>query len=395
MRIAYVTETWPPELNGVAATASRTVSWLRSRGHQVEVVRPRQRDERSGAVGHAEACADAYANDELRVPGMALPMYPDLRIGAPLIGRLQRRWRSTAPDLVHVATEGPLGWAACRAARRLDLPLTSDLWTHFDLYSRYYGWGAFRPVVAGYMRAFHNATDRTFVPTQALATDLHDRGFDGLGVVGRGVDAQRFDPSLRSDLLRTAWGARHADPVLLHVGRLAAEKNLPLVLRTFVAVRAVQPRARLVIVGDGPLRDELKREAGPGVHFTGAQSGGALAAHYASADILLVPSVTETFGNVTLEGLASGLAVIAYDMAAAAVHIRHGSNGLLAPAGDETEFIRLASQAAAAGPALLPLRVAARLTAERVSWDAILACFERELMQVATRQRSVVPVHAA
>lgn len=384
MRIAYVTETWPPELNGVAATASRTVAWLRDRGHDVEVVRPRQRGERNGAGG-----------GELRVPGMALPMYPDLRIGAPLTGALRRRWQSAPPELVHVTTEGPLGWAACRAARHAGLPLTSDLRTHFDLYSDYYGMGLFKPVVSGYLRAFHNATDRTFVPTLALAAELRSRGFDELSVVGRGVDAQRFDPSLRSDLLRTAWGARPDDVVLLHVGRLAAEKNLPLALQSFAAVRAVVPQARLVIVGDGPLRDRLRREAGPGVHFAGAKTGGALAAHYASADILLVPSMTETFGNVTLEGLASGLAVIAYDTAAAAVHIRHGEDGLLAPAGDEATFIRLAQQAAATGAALQPLRLAARQTAERVSWDSILSSFERELMQVAARQRGAVPVYAA
>lgn len=384
MRIAYVTETWPPELNGVAATASRTVSWLRDRGHDVEVVRPRQRGEQTGEV-----------EGELRVPGLPLPMYPDLRIGAPSIAALKRRWQAAPPALVHVTTEGPLGWAACRAARLAGLPVTSDLRTHFDLYSDYYGWGLFKPLVTGYLRAFHNATDRTFVPTRALAAQLRGRGFDEISVVGRGVDAQRFDPSLRSDLLRTAWGARPDDVVLLHVGRLAAEKNVPLAVRSFAAVRAVLPHARLVVVGDGPLRDRLKRDAGPAVHFAGAKSGGALAAHYASADILLVPSMTETFGNVTLEGLASGLAVIAYDLAAAAVHIRHGEDGLLAPAGDEAAFIRLAQQAAAAGAALQPLRMAARQAAERVSWDSILSSFECELMQVAARQRGAVPVYAA
>jgi len=384
MRIAYVTETWPPELNGVAATAARTVAWLRARGHEVNVIRPRQSDEKAGeSIG------------ELRVPGIALPMYPTLRVGAPLIAALKRRWLAAPPALVHVATEGPLGWAACRAARVLDLPLSSDLRTHFDLYSDYYGWGMLKPLVGGYLRAFHNATDRTFVPTRALAAQLRGRGFVEVSVAGRGVDAQRFDPALRSELLRSAWGVRPDGVVLLHVGRLAAEKNLPLALASFAAVREAVPDARLVIVGDGPLRDSLQRQAGPGVHFAGPKSGSELAAHYASADILLVPSLTETFGNVTLEGLASGLAVIAFDVAAAAVHIGHGANGLLAAVGDAQGFMRLAQQAAMAGPALQPLRDAARRSAERVSWDSILTAFERELLQVAARQRSGVAAYAA
>jgi len=384
MRIAYVTETWPPELNGVAATAARTVAWLRARGHDVDVIRPRQRDEQSGE-----------SDGELRVSGIALPMYPALRVGAPLIAALKRRWRAAPPALVHVTTEGPLGWAACRAARVLDLPLSSDLRTHFDLYSDYYGWGMLKPLVGGYLRAFHNGTDRTFVPTQALAAQLRGCGFNDVSVIGRGVDTQRFDPALRSELLRTAWGARADDVVLLYVGRLAAEKNLPLALASFAAVRDAVPGARLVVVGDGPLRGSLQRDAGPGVHFAGQKSGGALAAHYASADVLLMPSLTETFGNVTLEGLASGLAVVAFDVAAAAVHVRHGVNGLLAAAGDEPGFIGLACEAAALGTALQPLRAAARRTAERVSWDSVLTAFERELQQVAARARAGVAAYAA
>lgn len=384
MRIAYVTETFPPELNGVAATVARTVAWLRARGHDVQLIRPRQRGEASRD--------DA---DEWRVAGMPLPMYRALRIGAPVIAGLKARWSMLQPALVHVATEGPLGWAACRAARALTLPLSSDLRTNFDLYSRYYGWEPLAPLVGAYLRAFHNATDRTFVPTSAFAAQLRSRGFTDVAVVGRGVDAERFDPANRSDLLRAAWGARPEDPVLLHVGRLAAEKNLSLALRSFAAVRSIAPRARFVVVGDGPLRRRLQRQAGPDVHFAGEKSGSALAAHYASADILLVPSLTETFGNVTLEGLASGLAVVAFDTAAAAAHIRHGVNGMVATPGDEAEFIALATQAAQAGAGLLPLRQAARLGAVHVSWDSILGGFEQELLRLTSPQNVGAPAYAA
>ena len=227
--MAYVTETYPPELNGVSGTAARAVTWLRSRGHAVHVVRPRQPGE------------DATDSDqEWRVRGMALPMYRRLRIGMPATSGLRRRWRAEAVELVHIATEGPLGWSAGRAARTLGLPVTSDLRTNFDLYSGYYGFGALRDVVGGYLRRFHNSTDLTFVPTAALAEELRDRGFQRLEVIGRGVDAEQFAPLHRSDELRREWGAGPDDPVLLHVGRLASEKNVELVLRAFAAVRELE-----------------------------------------------------------------------------------------------------------------------------------------------------------
>jgi glycosyltransferase involved in cell wall biosynthesis len=308
VHIAFVTETYPPELNGVSATVARAVGWLRARGHLVQLVRPRQRGE-----------SERNEAEEWRVPGLALPMYRDLRMGLPVHAGLIARWTMKRPDVIHVATEGPLGWAACRAGRRLGVPVTSDLRTNFDLYSNYYGLGFMRGLVTGYLRAFHNATDCTFVPTSALAANLRERGFERLSVVGRGVDAEQFSPTRRSEQLRQAWGATPADPVILHVGRLAAEKNIPLVLRAFESIRTLQPRARLVIVGTGPLSKLLERAAPPAVLFIGELRGQELAEHYASSDIFLFPSLTETFGNVTLEALASGLVVVAFDVAATAL----------------------------------------------------------------------------
>ncbi len=380
-RIGYVTETFPPELNGVAATVALFVDHLRLRGWSVDLVRPRQ--------PHEPALDSA---DELLTRGLPLPMYPDLRLGLAYCGHLAARWRRCPPALVHVATEGPLGAAAVKAARQLGLPITSDFRTNFHAYSRHYRLGWAERAVFGYLRRFHNRTQRTFVPTPALKGALERTGFDRLAVVGRGIDHRRFSPALRSAALRADWGAGEVDPVLLYVGRLAAEKNVALALRAFDAVRQRLPRAQLVVVGDGPLQGRL-RAAHPAAHFAGARRGADLARHYASADLFLFPSLTETFGNVVLEALASRLLVVAFDDAAANAHMRSGLNGLLAAPGDEAAFIETALEAATGLFAFDTLRDAARASAETLGWDRIVQGFELQLLEVL-QAHGRAPAHA-
>ncbi|NML13525.1 glycosyltransferase family 4 protein [Azohydromonas caseinilytica] len=372
MRIAYVTETYPPELNGVALTTERAVRFLREGGHEVQLVRPRQR---------AEAPRDDA--QEWRALGIPIPMYPALRFGMARMGRFVEHWRDWRPHLVHVATPGPLGHAAVHAARRLGLTVTADFRTNFHHYSRYYRMGWAEPLIAACLRRFHNEASCCFVPTQALARQLRLNGFQRVEVQGRGVDTELFSPERRSDALRARWNA--TDPrqvVMLYVGRLAAEKNVLLALRAFQAARRLRPLTRMVVVGDGPLRARLERDF-PAAEFVGPQHGEALAAHYASADLFLFPSQSETFGNVTLEALASGLAVVAIDLAAAAQHIESGVSGLLVPPDDEEAFIRTAIRAAEMGELLAPLRHAARQAALQVRWEQVLSRFEQRLAQLA------------
>jgi glycosyltransferase involved in cell wall biosynthesis len=378
-RIAYVTETFPPEINGVAATVARFVEQLQRRNWQVDLVRPRQQH---------EAARDDI--ELLLTRGLPLPMYPDLRLGLARSAALAARWRRTQPALVHVATEGPLGAAAVKAAQQLGLPVTSDFRTNFHAYSRHYRMGWAQGAVLGYLRRFHNRTVRTFVPTPALKRELEQGGFARIDVVGRGVDHGRFSPAHRSAALRAAWGAAAHEPVLLYVGRVAAEKNIALALCAYRAVRAQVPQARLVIVGDGPLQRRLHREH-PDVHFAGPRRGYDLARHYASADIFLFPSLTDTFGNVVLEALASRLLVVAFDEAAANAHMTHGVHGLLARRGDAEGFVAAAQQAAHQLPLMQSLRDAARAAAEALGWEQVAQTFEAHLLQVI-RAHALPPV---
>ncbi|HEU4459106.1 MAG TPA: glycosyltransferase family 1 protein [Methylibium sp.] len=372
MRIAYVTETYPPEINGVALTVERCVAHLRARHGPVLLVRPRQRDE--------AARDDA---EEWRTAGAPIPMYPALRFGWATAGAVRRRLGRFRPDLVHVATPGPLGHAAARAAVAMGLPLTIDFRTNFHSYSRYYGLGLLEPMVCRYLRSLHDRADCSFVPTRAMVRQLEAQGFDRLAVVGRGVDARRFTPAKRSAALRLSWGARDDAPVLIGVGRLAAEKNVALALAAFDAVKAANPRARLVLVGDGPLEARLRAQRSD-VIFAGVQRGEALAMHYASADLMLFPSESETFGNVTLEAMASGLAVVAFDLAAAAEHIVDGASGWLAPPGDAQAYVQTALTAALAAPEdTRPLRRRAREHALAHGWPEVLETFAARLARHA------------
>ena len=391
MHIAYITETHPPEVNGVALTVARAVAHLREAGHCVQLLRPRQPGE-----------AALHSADEWRTHGGPIPMYSDLRYGLATPRRLQRAWsarvgggagagaddRGFVPDLVHVATPGPLAWAALRAARALRKPTSADFRTNFHAYSRHYGLGWLEPVVLGYLRRLHAMADCNFVPTQALARDLTSLGFERLAVVGRGVDAQRFAPQWRDASLRAAWGATDEAPVLLAVGRLAAEKNVGLVFEAYRRLRLRMPAARLVVVGDGPLRARLQMQH-PDVHFAGTQRDADLARHYASADLFLFASLTDTFGNVTLEALASGLGVVAFDTAAAGQHVQDGVSGwLAAPRPDaacDAAFHAALARAvdAAAWRPGSTLRRAARQAALRADWARVLQRFEQRLCATA------------
>jgi glycosyltransferase involved in cell wall biosynthesis len=366
LRVAVVSETWPPEVNGVAKTAARFVEALRSRGHDLQLVRPRQ------------GANDRAGSEEVLMRGMTIPRYPDLRMGLPAKAALVRLWSFRRPDVVHIVTEGPLGWSALQAAEKLRLPVVSDFRTNFHAYSSHYGVGWLKRPILAYLRKFHNRTATTLVPTETMRADLAALGFQRLKVIGRGVDTKLFDPSRRDERLRASWGAAPDGVVLLHVGRLAAEKNLPTLAAAAEAALAAQPRARLVFVGDGPARRELRARL-PRAVFAGTRTGADLAAHYASADIFLFPSLTETYGNVTLEAMASGLAVLAYDYAAAAAVIGHGVSGMLAPCGDAAAFAAHAVALASDPARARRLGEGARREALARGWDRVAAELEAVL----------------
>jgi glycosyltransferase involved in cell wall biosynthesis len=231
-----------------------------------------------------------------------------------------------------------------------------------------------------YQKWFHDRLALTLVPSPDARNKLVEAGFSKVGVLGRGVDTTLFDPARRSDELRREWGAAGDAPIALVVGRVSSEKNIELAIRAFDRMRRSCPGIVCVVIGDGPARGKLQRE-NPGVRFAGYRTGADLAACYASADILLFPSETETFGNVLIEGMAAGVATLSYDYAAAAWHCENGVNGLKVSKSDEAAFLS-AAESLLDAPLRNRLGAEARKTAESLGWPAIVADMERIFREV-------------
>ena len=377
LRLAIVTETYPPEVNGVALSLSRFVEGLAHLNHEIQLVRPRQRDD-----GLQSEAPDI---EELLTTGLPIPNYPNLKMGLPAKKRLVAQWTVRRPDLVHIVTEGPLGWSALEAARKLKIPVSSDFRTNFHSYSQHYGIGWLKRPIMGYLRKFHNRTLLTTVPTEHMRRELSGAGFRNVRVLSRGVNASLFSPTRRSSALRSQWGVTDDHFTMVHVGRLAAEKNLDVLMRAYSRLREIDDRVRLVMVGDGPERIDLEKRF-PEVIFSGVRRGEDLAEHYASADLFVFPSLTETFGNVTLEAMASALPVVAFDYAAAAQYVT-GSSGDLAPFGNGEAFIRgcesLHKRYRSDPAGYEQMRSAAQERAARENWPVVVAHFESLLLDIA------------
>jgi glycosyltransferase involved in cell wall biosynthesis len=382
--ICVVTETYPPEINGVALTLAHLVNGLLARGHSVSIVRPKQRQ--SDGSAHECDCAGAL------VRGFPLPGYQGLQFGVPAGGLLRRSWRHHPPDAVYVATEGPLGWSAIRAARGLGIPIVSGFHTNYHNYCKHYRVGWLYHLALRYLRWFHNQTECTLVSNADLRDRLLSVGFSNVAILERGVDSQLFSPQRRCTELRRDWGVADDDLVVLYVGRVAPEKNLALAIEAYRAMKRVHARIKFVIVGDGPLRITLQREHSELI-FAGTHTGEDLARHYASADVFLFASETETFGNVTLEAMASGLAVIAYSYAGAKVHIVDGETGILVRYGDEKAFVDSACRLIRESRTLSKIRLQAQQYVSALNWPRVVERFEALLMSAG--QRNLIAAHSS
>lgn len=371
LHLCVVSETYPPELNGVALTLARLVEGLRARGQAVSVVRPRQQR------------ADRNNTDPMTtlVRGVPLPGYQGLQLGLPAGGRLRRIWRKYRPDVLYVATQGPLGWSAVRAAAHLGIPVFSGFHTNFHSYSKYYRAGGLQRLIFLYLRNFHNRTKGTLAPSVDIRNQLEALGFKNVSLLDRGVDGQLFHPKRRCAELRRQWGVTEHDLAVLYVGRVAPEKNLQLAVDAYRAMKRVRETTKFVIVGDGPLRATLQREH-PDLIFCGTRTGEQLARHYASADVFLFPSETETFGNVTLEAMASGLVVVAYNYAAANMHLTQGQTGVLVPYGDARAFIDRAVSLVRQPQALGEMRRQARAYIVAFDWPRVIDRFAALLKSI-------------
>lgn len=376
MRYAIITETYPPEVNGVALTVQALELGLRARGHDVSLVRPRQASEDADASGKPH---------ELLVRGAPLPRYPGLRFGMPATRRLAAYWQKTRPDAIYVATEGPLGWSALRAARKLGIPASTGFHTRFDEYMRDYGAAFLAQTALRWMRRFHNGADATLVPTRELQAFLQESGFNDVVLLPRAVDTKLFDPVRRDHALRAQWGVGDDGLVAIHVGRIAPEKNLDLAVRAFRELQKSRPDARFVWVGDGPARAKLQQDH-PDFIFCGVQRDEVLARYFASGDLFVFPSRSETFGNVTLEAMASGVPTVAFDYGAARQHLRDNVHGAAIADGDDDGFVRAVVRIGTDDALRGTMREAGRNAIRGLRPEQVAADFDALLQDLAARR---------
>jgi glycosyltransferase involved in cell wall biosynthesis len=378
MRVTLVTETYFPQLNGVSRTLGELARFLTEMGDDVQLIHPDY-----GAPGDRDWVHT--------VRSIVLPFYKELHLPLPPFGSVRRAINSFRPDLVHIATEATLGWSVLRFAGARGIPVVSSFHTKFHQYSGHYGVGWARGAIGRYLRWFHNRARETYVPSETTIRELEQLGFERLVLWKRGVDSTLFRPDRARRLeVRRALGWSADDVVITAVGRVATEKNVDYLVDALTIVAAERPDVRILVVGDGPSRPALEERLSSSAHWAGYRQGEDLADHYATADIFAFTSLTETFGNVILEAMASGLPVVALRAGGVGESVQSGSTGTLVdpsepPGTFASALVKLIEQP----EERRRMAQAARDYALRQNWDTIMAAlrdrYQRVIATDATR----------
>lgn len=358
MRIAYFAGTMKPGQDGVTRVLYRWTEGLKEKGVEHMFFSPIIPE---GSLQPVPM---------IQVPSVTFPWYKEYRVAMPGARHFESAVREFAPDLIHINSPCSLGYAAVQFARRNDIPVVATYHTHFPRYARYYKVTAFETLMWNYLRRLYNQCDRVFVPSQPILEELAAQRIQPLVFLPHGVDTDAFHPRHRSEEWRREHGlaGKH---VLLYVGRLVAEKDLDTLAEAYRMVRRDRSDISLVLVGDGPMRDAL-RALIPDALFLGYRSGEELSRIYASSDLFVFPSTTETFGNVTLEAMASGVVPLCARAGGAAGIITPWVTGLLARPRDIRDFAETITTVLDDRRRRMELSEQALLYARRQSWEAII-----------------------
>jgi phosphatidylinositol alpha 1,6-mannosyltransferase len=381
MRVSLITETYFPQVNGVSRTLGELVRHLNECGDTVQLIHPH--------YGHPPADDQVHL-----VRAVNLPFYKELFLPLPPFGSVRRAIDGFRPDVVHIATEATLGLSLLRHVLARKIPTVSSFHTNFDQYSRHYHVGWAKGTIWRYLRWFHNRTRETYVPSRTTIQGLEKLGFERLVLWPRGVDSTLFRPDRpgREEIRqRLGWGPD--DLVISYVSRLAPEKNVSHLADALAIVAARRPDARILFVGDGPSRGELERRIGSVAHFAGYRTGHDLADHFAAGDIFAFSSLTETFGNVVLEAMASGMPVVALRAGGVGDTVQHETTGLLVEPNDPPDRFAEALLSLVTEPARrLAMAASARAYARSQSWDGIMGALRERYALTIAGELDAAPV---
>lgn len=367
MRISVVSETCWTETNNIAITLQHLTTGLINKGHELQLIYPEKNIKDKSRISNKI--------DLQPVKNLPFLKFKNSNYGFPSGKRLLQIWQNQKPDIIYVTTQGPLGWAAIKEAKKQKIPTVSYFNTNYLYFRQKCRITILKNLARKYLINLLNKTNTTIVSTVSQKKRLLNMGINNIAVLDRGVDTNLFTPQKRSKKLRHQWGVKESDPVMLYIGRIDNDNNLDLAIRTYFILHSMNKKLKFVLVGDGPLARRLKSNH-PDFIFSGMLSQEALAEYYASADLLVFPGTIDTYSNVILEAMASGLGIITYNYAAAHIHIKSGENGLLAIKNDSQQFISNAKRFLRNDLLLKNCRINASNYAKTQDWHSIFNHFE-------------------
>ncbi|ATH92862.1 glycosyltransferase family 4 protein [Bacillus glycinifermentans] len=364
MKVAIFTDTFTPDVNGCARTLKRYTDFLEKKGIPYKVFAPESTHETQ------------FSSSIRRFASLPFFLYPECRLALPNLIQMKAELREFRPDLIHIATPFNIGLAGLKYAKKSNIPVVGSYHTDFDQYLAYYDLHMFSKLLWKYMHWFHKSFQKIFVPSHETLRQLKMRQFRNLSIWKRGVDCCLFNPAFRTEKVREQYGIKERY-LLSYVGRLAPEKDLETLLMT-ADHPSLQKDVHWLIAGDGPFKKELEKRAPANMTFAGYVKGEELSSIYASSDLFVFPSPTETFGNAALEALACGTPVVGADSGGLKDFIQHGKNGFLAEPKNPEAFAAHILEILSNDGLKKQMGEEARSYALAQSWDAI---FERLLSE--------------
>jgi Glycosyltransferase len=360
MRVAYFCDTFAPQINGVSMTLQRLGRYAHENGIETVFLVP----DYPGTPKRE--------NNVYRFFSIPLVFYKDCRIAIPPIFKAERILDGFCPDIIHAYSEFGISLAAIRYAKKKRIPIVSSYTSNFNTYLRYYNMDILNPCLDNYLNWFHNNCKLTFCPSESAKSYLQKKDINRVDIMKRGVDPGRFNPSFYSEAFRKKVGAGQDAMIFTYVGRISPEKDLDILTEVIRRVKArYGEKAVFVIVGDGPYLEQMKHDLGDKAVFTGFFKGEQLSAAYASSDLFVFPSTTETFGNVVLEAMCSGVPAIVPQSGGVAEIVEDCRNGYLVPPRDAAAFVEIIGRILENPQALTALRTGALETARLRTWDNV------------------------
>lgn len=380
MKIAIFTDTFFPEVNGVAKTLKRYTDYLTKEQIEFRVFAPESTEK------------EFFSTHVHRFTSFPFFLYPECRLALPKTSQVKEELIRFKPDIIHVATPFNMGLCGLHYAKKLNIPIVGSYHTDFDKYLEYYDLQLFSKLLWKYMGWFHRPLEKIFVPSIQTEEHLTKKGFTRLAIWPRGVDSTVFHPLFNEQEVRGKYNIKEKY-ILLYVGRLAPEKDVLLLPEIAENLPPeIKQNSHWLVVGDGPLKEELKKLAPKNMTFTGFLKGEELAAVYASANVFVFPSTTETFGNVVLEALACGTPTIAANAGGVRSIVKEGITGFLCIEKDTNEFVEKITYFLKNEAIMYNMSQKARQYALTQSWDSI---FDNLVMEYEEVLKSIALQHLA